>query len=83
MHTASLSVFDITLPFKKCWHEFEVSKYAFVKSFKEQALDPIVLNRTTGYCHETFTKHCLFAPQCSKKMNRKIFLGQKHGLKNF
>ena len=44
---------------QKVVHDFEVSSYACVKSFKQHVLDPILLNMTTGYCHETFIKHCL------------------------
>ena len=75
-----------TLPFKKCWHDFKVSKDIYVKSFKQHAFDPILRNKTTGYFHETFLRHWSsfkvfsVAPQYSKKTNHKVFLGQKHDL---
>ena len=73
---------------QKVLARFDVSKYVYVESFKQHAFNPILLNRATGYCHRTFIKHCLcfevFHLHCSvyKKINRKIFLGQKNEHRN-
>ena len=60
----------------------EVSKLQCLHSFKHwfKAFAPILLNRTTIYCHETLFmfQSFSFAPHCSKNINRKSVLGQKH-----
>ena len=33
--------------------------YIYVKSFKQYAFDPILLNRATSYFHKTLIRHCL------------------------
>ena len=67
---------------KKVFARFQVSKYVYVKGFKQHAFDPILLNRTTGYCHETFIKHCLcfkvfhLHHRVRKRLTVKVFLAR-------
>jgi len=55
----TVSKLTFSLPFIKCWQAFEVSRAAYVKSFRQHAFDPILLIRTAGYFHKTFIRHCL------------------------
>ena len=67
---------------KKVFARFQVSKYVYAKRFKQHPFDPILLNRTTGYCHETFIKHCLcfkvfhLHHRVRKRLTVKVFLAR-------
>ena len=60
---------------QKVLGQLEVSKDVYVKSFEKHATD---------YYHEISIRHCLcfkafqLRHSIQKKINRKIFLGQKH-----
>ena len=47
-------VWNITLPFKKCWNDSKFRMDVYVKNFEKHAFDPLLSNKKTDYYHEIF-----------------------------